>query len=84
MIGTSLTTTLIVVAVNRKRILFYKMMDFCQTTGTIAYINVIFPHSVNNILSTMNLANISPMLDNLLGKNKNNTNSRLLINAKLK
>ena len=50
MLATALSASLFIVAVNRKRLLFYKLLDFCQTTGTYVFLNIAYPHSITKIM----------------------------------
>ena len=79
----TLSTTLLIVVINRKRLLLYKFLDFCQTTGLLLYINTIFPYSISKILETLNLANFSPLVYLLKGNSGLSIpSSRLMIPAK--
>lgn len=55
----------VMAATTKRRVVFLKLIDFCQITSLYLYADVIYPYSIDWAMGMMRYANIEPLFQHL-------------------
>lgn len=68
----SLMMTSIMATFAKQRVVFLKLLDFCQISSLYLYVNLIYPYSLDWALGMMRYANIEPLFQHIYKPSQQN------------